>query len=918
VFEPDIDFSRIPVGLPNPRVSAPTPAPVAPVAPITEVASGGYANLGSAINDYKSSLSSGANYSEIDDVDLVGDYYDDIFKNTLGSEAGVFSAFDIIGGEGTMSGAGTPSDRIQIDSDSYFANVNAPEYLRTFTAPATQETAVSAYQSISGLQDSEDIAATLSAHYGYNITPSEQTLGRFGGNLQSHTGSSKDRLAEFHSFVEPILSEQIPYLQAVEGLTYENALIEAYKRDPMLQSLYAKYDVNPIRQTEDGSTYLYDPFTFGEIRTLEVKDPDISDIAGAVLPAIAASIFLNPFVGTLASSAATAIPGVTAGTTTANLIASGLEGAAMASITGEDPLEGAITRGLLTGVTETLGDIPLISEATTDQLINADGTITVLERAVDPVLTVGDIVSTGAGLTGAGDDMSVSTPVFNPNVINLAASAIDELEQEDRPISAPVVSLDDVIESIEDSAAPPTTPLTVPELAGIPVTPGVEPIEPPEEFEEDIAPPVVVRPEETVDTGGGGGEAPAPDTVFTQEDINSQIAEAVANATEGLFTSDQVDQATQEAIDSLPEDTTEFSQDDLDKAVSDALADAKIDSDAALAGAYEVFQENLPEDTTEFSQDDVDRFIREALEAIPEDVTPFNQEDIDTAVQDAINALPEDVTEFNQEDVDSAVKEALAELQADFTEERTGFESTIEALESDVEQTEEELAGATQEIIDLTNLISNLETTSSDLRTTLESTQEDLAGQREVSAAQQEDIDTLNTSVSDLTTTVENLQTSLQEANDARETAVEQGNQALADALEQYQELLQDQITTSEQILEDAIAAGETALSDAVAAGNAAVAEAVAAGEALGEARYGEGLGTGRGQGAGAGIGAGLGLGLLAGMAGGMGGGTAYTPPDFEDYQFRKTYQAPELLELAPQYAGYQAPTLQGLFRGFI
>jgi hypothetical protein len=39
-----------------------------------------------------------------------------------------------------------------------------------------------------------------------------------------------------------------------------------------------------------------------------------------------------------------------------------------------------------------------------------------------------------------------------------------------------------------------------------------------------------------------------------------------------------------------------------------------------------------------------------------------------------------------------------------------------------------------------------------------------------------------------------------------------------------------------------------------------------------------------------------------------LGQGTGVTLPDFEDYQFRKTYQAPELLELAPQYEAYQAP----------
>ena len=129
----------------------------------------------------------------------------------------------------------------------------------------------------------------------------------------------------------------------------------------------------------------------------------------------------------------------------------------------------------------------------------------------------------------------------------------------------------------------------------------------------------------------------------------------------------------------------------------------------------------------------------------------------------------------------------------------------------------------------------------------------------------------------------------------------------------------QEAIAQAEARAEAAEAAREAAEAQAkadAAAAEARYGEAVAAGEALGEARYGEGLGTGRGQGAGAGIGAGLGLGLLSGMLGGQGGTGGYTPPEFEDYQFRKTYQAPELLELAPQYEGYQAPVFQGLFRG--
>jgi len=78
--------------------------------------------------------------------------------------------------------------------------------------------------------------------------------------------------------------------------------------------------------------------------------------------------------------------------------------------------------------------------------------------------------------------------------------------------------------------------------------------------------------------------------------------------------------------------------------------------------------------------------------------------------------------------------------------------------------------------------------------------------------------------------------------------------------------------------------------------------------------------GEGRGQGAGAGLGAGLGIGLLAGMGGGAGGGvgTGFTPRDFEDYKFRKTYEAPELIERLTPAQGYQAPVSLNLFRGFV
>ena len=194
---------------------------------------------------------------------------------------------------------------------------------------------------------------------------------------------------------------------------------------------------------------------------------------------------------------------------------------------------------------------------------------------------------------------------------------------------------------------------------------------------------------------------------------------------------------------------------------------------------------------------------------------------------------------------------------------------------------------------------------SNQLTETLESTRQDLAEQRDVTEALQSDIDGLNESVTGLQGTVENLQGKLSEAQEAKEAAIQQGNQQLTDSITKYEGLLETQIANSNEILANAVEAGNTKVDEAVAAGKAAVDEAVAAGEALGEAKYGEGLGTGRGQGAGAGLGLGLGVGLLGQM---LGQGTGVRLPDFEDYQFRKTYQAPELLELAPQYEAYQAP----------
>ena len=96
-------------------------------------------------------------------------------------------------------------------------------------------------------QSPEEVAKVLGGYY-VTIFPVAQELG-IGGKLQTGAQSPE----EFHSFIEPILQEQIPYLQLTRGLNYQEALQASFNEDPMIQALYGKYGVTPIRQTDDGS-----------------------------------------------------------------------------------------------------------------------------------------------------------------------------------------------------------------------------------------------------------------------------------------------------------------------------------------------------------------------------------------------------------------------------------------------------------------------------------------------------------------------------------------------------------------------------------------------------------------------------------------------------------------------------------------
>jgi len=368
---------------------------------------GSTVTLWGGIENYKKSLMQGANYFDINDVDNVDDWYNNAFTSAL-------------------RGMGaTP--------ETYFKAVSGtPEYLKTFNSPATDLTITDAFNRISKAGSPEEITTALSEYYGYDVPLMDQTFTDFGGNLASHSGSSTERLKEFHSIVEPILLEQIPYLQAVEGLSYEDALVEAYARDPMLQALYFKYDVSPIRQTEDGSTYLYDPFSFSEIRTYESKDPNLARMATNVIAGFALSAFLGPVIGKFVGSL-----GATG--TTGTALTNALTSASVAGLQGAD-LKTALTSGMFAGLgtyatpvvtngldasgltAEVLEKYGIVQEDFANALASATMEVGAGGNVEDALLSAATSYLRNAGIPG------VETPKFVEDIRN-AGRFIDDMVQ---------------------------------------------------------------------------------------------------------------------------------------------------------------------------------------------------------------------------------------------------------------------------------------------------------------------------------------------------------------------------------------------------------------------------------------------------------------------------------------------------------
>ena len=446
--------------------------------------------------EYRNTLSGGANYADINDVDNVDDYYDNAFEKAF-SDTGYLNAVDIIGGEGGIGGGQVDYSSTRILSEQEYRGFvgNAPAYLSDFKKDATLKQALTAVGSIKDLTSTKDIQAALSNYYGYDVQAQSQQLDSFGGNLATHTSSSKADLQQFHSFVEPILKEQVSYLQATEGLSYQDALSVAYNRDPMMQALYAKYDVKPYRQTKDGSTYLYDPFSFSEIRTSEVKDPSFSDIAVNLAKTALVAAVLGPIAGSMFGKATIAAKLATAGST--------------ALATGGDPVQAMLLAGI------PIGDIPIpftkggstdssygikvtSSNASPATLNNLTGNLVNWTAGSSPLLTAISTAGIAGGLQPTGSSSTGATPDFNPYINNIAAAAAGTtVEAEEKNLNIDLANL----AALSQPEKAPVTPISQPEFDDITIDTTVEAGELPE-LEEDIAPPIV-------EPGDGGSSAAA-------------------------------------------------------------------------------------------------------------------------------------------------------------------------------------------------------------------------------------------------------------------------------------------------------------------------------------------------------------------------------------------------------------------------
>jgi len=168
----------------------------------------------------------------------------------------------------------------------------------------------------------------------------DKTLEDFEGYDFDYGDISNEKLKDFQEELLPVMAPALAEEQLL-GKNYQNALIGAYENNPEVQEIYSKYGISPQRISKEwGSEYVYDPFTFGEIQTVD-RSKGFMDYVGATVQAAL------PALATAGLGAAIAGPGATAFQTGVSKSAAS---AAIAGATGGDPLEAAIGTGIDSGL----------------------------------------------------------------------------------------------------------------------------------------------------------------------------------------------------------------------------------------------------------------------------------------------------------------------------------------------------------------------------------------------------------------------------------------------------------------------------------------------------------------------------------------------------------------------------------------
>jgi predicted nucleic acid-binding Zn-ribbon protein len=819
---------------------------------------------------------------------------------------------------------GQPS---QYSGDEFRAATGLPDSFALYDSGQglTQE---NAQRAMSLLSKSASPLEAASQYYGIELQAVNNPNSNY--NNASKYGTSPEKLAEFQSVIEPILQQVIPYLQVTQGLRYDDALEYAYKNDPMIAALYNQYGVDLFRQTDDGSTYFFDPISGTESRTVEVKDSTFRDV-GLALTLTAATFMLSPAVGeAIANSAIGSTVGTAGANVLGNALASGIVTGLSTGFDGKAMLDSMLQAGLTAGTMELLKtegmrevlnsfgeSIGLPTEFTDTDILQQGETVLESGTTTTSVMGLGDTLATLVG--GQGDWQTVDgvlKPFFFDKSIEgllnlIPESLLETLDPALLKAGRGIGAVTDVItgqtgggaggsgggngaaggtagivrpledEEDEDTATPPADEPPPP--------PAAEPPPPPPVKEEEVV--------DVFDDGGLTGDAFEDSTVEDTEEAED-VAVDVTDTEEYRDLQEELNttRANQETL----ETTVAGLQDEV-AAANEALQQAQAAADAAeAAGAANADKLRGEAVAAQANAERVQSELDEANNALGEANSTITslQDELNTtqeglrAVQDQLGTTQQerDAAQTEVTDLTDQLNTTTADLETKTAEVET-LNTTVESLNTEIETLADDLDDANTTVADLKDQLAKAKETNADNVADLES---ELKEAEDNAATIQSSLDTKTTELETANSTIETL-------NDEVETL----NTTIGDLNTQL-ETKQGELDTANTSIADLTGKLEASK----AATEAAIAEGVVNTEEAERVGYSGGFNVGYGEGEGVGYGKGFGKGMLAG--GVSGGGAAVSQPT--PFMASIDYD-PELLTpfMAQQQRDYLAELLQRL-----